>query len=324
LGPASFKLFGFSRDSRKALAGISPGVDVLGSFGVESPPDGVLWVTSVHKAWLEISQAQRCFRGRLRQHLNPFHLSVLVLERYHFAGRRYRKLIALTDQVKSDLQRLYGVPAGDVEVIPNGFALSEFNIDRTTQVRPTVRQRLGFRESDFVVIFAANELDRKGFEPLLTGMARLDDPNMHLLAVGRLNARRYADRIAELGLSDRVTFTGPTNDVAEYYAAADAFALPTQYEAWGLVIVEAMACGLPVITSRLAGAAVSVVEGRSGYLLNDPGNVEEIAEKLRLVREGRCADANWISTSVGAYEWSQVLLKYERVLYESCLSAAFA
>jgi len=113
-----------------------------------------------------------------------------------------------------------------------------------------------------------------------------------------------------------VQFTGPSSEVADYYAAADVFALPTQYEAWGLVIVEAMASGLRVLTSRLAGAAVAVDEGRTGQLLDDPADVPEIATKLQMLLNADGPSPEEISASVAKYEWAQVLRGYESILAE--------
>ena len=81
-----------------------------------------------------------------------------------------------------------------------------------------------------------------------------------------------------------------------------------------MVIVKAMACGLPVIASRLAGAAVAVREAENGYLLNDPGDVDEIASKLQKLLAGEYDTAERISQSVRAYSWENILGKYEEVL----------
>jgi UDP-glucose:(heptosyl)LPS alpha-1,3-glucosyltransferase len=238
------------------------------------------------------------------------------MEQRYYGGRKYRKLIALSDQVKDDLMRFYGVPDKDVVVIPNGFAPSEFSVARRNEQREAMRQKLGYANSDKVVIFAANELERKGFGPLLRAIAALDDSSVRLLAVGRLNPLAYASEIQRLGMTQRVKFTGPTSDVASYYAAADVFALPTQYEAWGLVIVEAMACGLPALTSRLAGASIAIDEGQTGYLLDNPADVGEIGAKLSLLLQGEHAAPEVISDSVAQYAWSRVLETYEKVLTE--------
>lgn len=314
------RLLSFNRLAPRALrqAGATP--EVVGAFGILAAEDAVVWVQAVHRAWMEVS-CRRSLLGRLKQRCNLYHPLVLALERRVYGGRRYRKLIALSEQVKADLMRFYGVPEEDIVLIPNGFAPSEFNVPRAARHRAGMRERLGYGPNDRVVIFVANELERKGFGPLLRALASLQDSRVRLLAVGRLNARAYEAEIARLGMAGHVRFAGPSADVASFYAAADVFALPTQYEAWGLVITEAMACGLPVLTSRLAGAAVAVQEGVSGSLLDDPSDVGEIAAKIRPLLDGRHAPADDIADSVAEYAWPQILRRYEAVL-QQCASSA--
>lgn len=308
----------FARQSRQAVRRLRPPVDVAGTFGVQSPPGGVMWVQSVHKAWLDTSSRHRSRKGRLKQKLNLFHPSVLALEHDHFARRKYKKLIALSAEVKADLMRWYRVPGDDIVIIPNGFSPKEFSAQCSAEARSAVRRKLGYNESDKVIIFVANELERKGFGPLFRAISLLNDSHVHLLAVGRIKPQAYLPEIQSMGLSERVQFVGPTSEIATYYAAADVFALPTQYEAWGMVIVEALACGLPVLTSRLAGAAVTVHEGETGYLLDDPRSPEEIAAKLWPLLRGLPASREAISASVEAYAWPRLLLRYEQTLAE-CL-----
>jgi len=314
--PSALRMPLFARESRAQIGALSPRADVIASFGVAAPPDSVVWMQSVHAAWIEISQRSRPFWDRCRQRFNPFHPVVLAMERRLIGRRRYRKVIALTEQVRSDLVRIYGVPESDVVVLPNGYSSTEFTAGRRASNRPRMRAALGYAAADKVVIFVANELQRKGFEPLLRAIASLRDPRIHLLAVGRLDPRKCGDTVASLGMGERVKFTGPSSEVADYYAAADVFALPTQYEAWGLVIVEAMASGLRVLTSRLAGAAVAVEEGGTGELLDDPADVAEIAEKLRNLLEAESPSPEEISVSVAMYEWAQVLQGYESILLQ--------
>jgi len=309
------RLFSYARRSARLLNAARPPADIHGSFGVESPQGGVMWVPSVHKAWLEASRTRRDWRGRLRQKANLNHPLLLSLERAQFTDHHPRRLLALTPQVKSDLMRFYGVPGGDIAVLPNGYSPAEFSVARAAAHRAPMRRTLGYGDNDRVVIFVANELERKGFGPLLRAAASLGDVRLRLLAVGRLDAARYAAEIGRLGLTDRVHFAGPSGDVATYYAA-DLFALPTQYEAWGLVIVEALACGLPVVTSRLAGASTAVEEGRTGSLLDDPNDVDEIAARMRPLLDGRHARPEEIEDSVRHYAWPNVLSLYERHLTE--------
>jgi UDP-glucose:(heptosyl)LPS alpha-1,3-glucosyltransferase len=309
-----FAMLGFAFFSRRALAAMSPAPEVVGVFGVQCPPGGVLWVPSVHRAWLNISQQRRGFTARLKQRCNPFHAVVLAFERLCFGGRKYLKLLAHTEDVRSDLMSIYGVPTEDADILPNGYSEAEFNIEAREANRACVREELGYAELDRVVIFVANELERKGFGPLLRAAAALEDPRVKMLAVGRLDPAPYRDEIKRLGMSGRVHFTGASDKVARFYAAADVFALPTQYEAWGLVIIEAMACGLPALTSRLAGAAIAIREGETGRLVDDPDDAREIAAALRPLLNGEHASAKDISASVADYKWSRIFIRYEQAL----------
>ena len=282
--------------------------DAHGTFGCVCPEGGVYWAQSVHAAWLEKAKTIRppWSISRWKQLLNPAHSRILKYERQHFTKGGYRKIIALTDQVKADLRHYYDVPESDIVVIPNGYSPEEFNVVRALGQRDTVREELGFGSEDKVIIFVANELDRKGYPALLRTVEAMNDPGLRLLVAGRIAPKPHP----------LVKYVGSTNDVARYYAAADVFALPTLYEAWGLVIVEAMATGLPVLTSKLAGAAVAVQEGITGNLLDDPRDESEIAMKLRPLIDGQHASREEISDSVAAYAWSRVLLRYENVLLE--------
>jgi UDP-glucose:(heptosyl)LPS alpha-1,3-glucosyltransferase len=311
------RLAGFIRETRREIRSLSPPASVLAGFGIESPPNSVVWMQSVHRAWLEISSQQRDLTGRLKQKVNPAHAVILALEKRRFVNRDYSKIVALSPHVKADIVRLYSVPEQDIVVIPNGFSPSEFSFDIRLTCRERVRTRLGLQVSDKVVIFVANELERKGFHPLLRAIYELNDPNIHLLAVGRLNSEVYGAEIERLGMSTRVHYTGASGTVSEFYAAADLFVLPTQYEAWGLVIIEAMACGLPVVTSRIAGASVAVKENQTGILLDHPHETDEIIEAMRPFLSGNNVDARSISESVSEYAWDKVLQQYETVLTAS-------
>lgn len=319
-GPSLLRLMTYTRQCRVEMERFRPKPDVHGAFGVISPTGGVVNVQSVHRAWLDVSRRLRSFKGRFRQACNLSHPYILALERNYFGARNYTKLVAPTRQVKSDLMRWYDVPEEDIAIVRNGYAADRLNFNQSRQLRPKMRFELGYGESDTVVLFVANELERKGFGPLLRAIAALKNPRLHLLAVvGRVRPDSYAGEIRRLGLTNRVKFTGAKRDLAPYYAAADVFALPTQYEPWGLVIVEALACGTRVITSRLAGAAVAVGEGKTGELLDDPTDVNEIAEKLRHVCGNGHLDREAVAGSVAAFRWQNVLMDYERVLMDCAL-----
>lgn len=313
--PKALALPRYRRAARHCLSTVDPPPEVVAGFGAGAPAGSVVWMQSVHAEWIEIARRSRDAAGRLRQRLNPFHLVALRMERHQLVNRDYAKIIALTPDVKSDIVRHYGVPEDDIEIIPNGYSASEF-FPASRERRAKMRARLGYQPEDRVVVFVANELERKGFGPLLAAIGQLGDHRVRVLAVGRLRESEARADIALAGLGDRVTFVGSSNRVADFYAAADVFALPTKYEAWGLVILEAMACGLPVLTTSLAGASVAVRPGVNGRLVHDPGGADRMAEALRALLEGQHGSRDEIASSVAGYEWSRLLVAYERILYE--------
>jgi UDP-glucose:(heptosyl)LPS alpha-1,3-glucosyltransferase len=300
--------------------------DLHCTFGVVCPDGGVEWVQSVHKAWLEISQTTRDLGGRITQMCNPIHPMLLRQEHHRMAGRNYRKLVALTPDVSSDLQRLYRVPVSDIEVLPNGFSSNDFNLENAHKYREVLRQQLGYSATDKVVIFVANELERKGFYSLTQAISMLEDQDIKLLVAGKVNGENEKRYLSDLSLYSRTKFVGPSAEVYKYYAAADLFALPTKYEAWGMVIVEAMACGLPVVTSRLAGASVAVKEGINGLLLDNPSDPAEVAQKLRHALYSFRPQPEVVADSVSEFSWDNILAKYEAILLaqgaKSAVSAA--
>ena len=107
---------------------------------------------------------------------------------------------------------------------------------------------------------------------------------------------------------------GATSHVNECFGMADAFALPTIYEAWGMVIIEALACGLPVLTSQTAGASVAVQPGVNGYLLANPEESEAVAEGLGKLRRGFHAPPGTIEQTAAPYAWERLLRQYAAIL----------
>ena len=295
--------------------------DVVSTHGCICPFDGVHWVQSVHLAWLE--RGRKVLGGMSlaawKRRLNPLHPVLLKLEAEHFRGRRYRKLIATTPQVRDDLRRLYDVPESDVVIVPNGFAPAEFNPLRAASRRQEMRRRLGLEEHHIALLFVANELERKGYRTLLSAVARLNDPAVRIVVIGRPPVKTVLQLAAQFNLSDRVIASGPADDVAAYHAACDLFVLPTQYEAFCLAILESLGSGLPVITTDIPGARDAIRSGVNGQLIADPLDAEELAAAIRLLLDSaaRAALAATAPGSVAAYQWPTVLLKYEEVLMQN-------
>ncbi len=194
--------------------------------------------------------------------------------------RSRRTIIAVSSQTKEDLVRLYGEVAAAVKVIPNGVDVARFAGPNRARFRSEVRQELGLAETDILLLFVGYDWERKGLPRLLEALSLMRKKAVRLVVVGQGDVAYYRAMAESLGVASGVSFVGRASQVERYYSAADIFALPTLYEPFGLAIVEAMASGLPVVTSRQAGAAEYIEPGVSGLTLDDPADPSEIAAKL--------------------------------------------
>jgi len=225
---------------------------------------------------------------RVRPQVNPQHRLLLYLERRIFTLDTARQIVAISSRGKQEIRDLYGTPSDRVTVVYNGVDLDRFHPDNRPRWRGETRSALGISSEAWLVAFVGSGFERKGLGPLLEAMARLGDRRAHLLVAGKGRAERYRDSAARLGLGGAVTWTGPRPDVERIYAAADAVALPAIYEPFGNVHLEALASGVPVLTSTTAGGAEVVQDGVSGAVVraSDP---DDIARGLRAIRDGNAA-----------------------------------
>jgi glycosyltransferase involved in cell wall biosynthesis len=168
----------------------------------------------------------------------------------------------------------------DVSVIPNGVDAAHFSVAARLARRAEARQGRGFQHDDFVLLLIGNDWRVKGLPTILEAMVALPVLRVRLLVVGNDNAASFHAHAAQLGVLDRCRWEVSGSDVLDFYAAADVYVSPSREDSFGLPVAEAMACGLPVITSVLAGIADYVHDGVDGFVLREPRDARALAQLL--------------------------------------------
>jgi len=205
--------------------------------------------------------------------LNPMHLWISLRERWMIGGLRYRMFVAVSPRVATELQSLYAVPPSRIRVIPNGIDLARFRLD--PDARLTIRREFGIPADARLLLFAGHEFRRKGLAHAIGALERLGS-DVWMLVVGSDNPAPYRKLPTNAG--NRLVFAGARSDMPALYAAADAFVLPTAYETFSLVCMEAMACSVPVFATPVGGIEDYLVDGINGYQIAP--NADDIAGKI--------------------------------------------
>jgi UDP-glucose:(heptosyl)LPS alpha-1,3-glucosyltransferase len=285
LGRAA-RMLSFAYATRKI--GTRNEYDIVQGFGKTIRQDIFRAGGGVHKAWMKESldavrnPLWRKIKSIVRAFL-PVQWLTLYIERQTFKQENYRRIIAVSEKVKKQLMEYYGVPHEAITVIHNGVDTSLFNLSDAERNRSRVRAGFGISENDLMMIFASTNFQLKGLEYLLRGMAGLNREDIKLMVVGGDTAGPYRKIAVSLGLGARLIFAGRCTNMKEIYQAGDLFVYPTLYDPFANVCLEAMACGLPVITSRVNGVSDIIEEGISGLIINDPTDPSEISEKISMM-----------------------------------------
>jgi glycosyltransferase involved in cell wall biosynthesis len=199
-------------------------------------------------------------------------------------GRVYPRaeipLVAVSRKTAGDLSRFYG-RVNNVDVAYHGLDLERFQPARRQALRANARREFALAPGDFALLLIGNDWNSKGLPCLLNAASRICGTSFAILVVGRDNPAPFHETIHKLGLTDRVHFLPPRPDVEFYYAAADVYASPTLEDSFGLPVAEAMACGLPVVTSSAAGVSEIIHAGMDGFVLENPEDVMVLAQILQ-------------------------------------------
>jgi UDP-glucose:(heptosyl)LPS alpha-1,3-glucosyltransferase len=258
-----------------------------------------------HSSYLRASRKWRGNRGAFAMRLSPYHNVQMLIERRGFRDPKLRRAIAVSELVRRDLIDSFSLPTGKTLAIYNGVDLERFHPARDPSERNEVRQRFGIPASARLVIFIGNGFARKGLGPLIEAWP-LVGGGTFLLVVGVDRDRNsYARRTDELNVLERVIFAGPQPKVEELLRAADAFALPSMFEPFGNVAMEAMASGLPALTSVFCGVAELMPPSMRGFIVEDPTDPGEIALRLGAMLDGPRSLGAEARATAEKYTWSR-------------------
>ena len=249
---------GFARGVRRLIAerrfGLVQSHERIPGCDIYRAGDGV------HATWLEL-------RGKPLDRFAPWHRYTLAAEAEMFGHPDLRAVICNSRMVRDDIARRFGLPQDKLQVIYNGVDLDSFHPRLREEQGRALRAKTGVVGATPVMLFVGSGYERKGLPTLLRAMAGMQRRDARLWVVGRDRQEMLMRKLAQtLDIDDRVMFLGAQTDVRPFYGAADLFALPTRYDPFPNAALEALACGLPLVTTTNCGAADLVTEANGAVV----------------------------------------------------------
>ncbi len=234
-----------------------------------------------HAEWLIRKRSLRPHTAVLDR-MRPLNRAYLLLERKMFSSGKLLGVIANSSRGKEEIVRHYGVPAENVFVVHNGVDLSRFPAAKREAARAYLRGRFAISGDETVFLFVGSGFARKGVGALTDAAIALarTGTRFRILVVGKGDSRPYMSRARSAGAGHALLFPGPVDGAEEFYLGSDAFVFPTVYEPFSNACLEAMAAGLPVITTRTNGVTEIFRDGDAGFVLADPFDVTALAGRM--------------------------------------------
>ena len=287
--PAWLKMVLFALKHKKAVK--NQNFDVIMGFGntlymnVYQSHGGVHWLSTKRKVYSEKSKIKQAIK-RLIIILSLKQWVRAWIESVPFRLDPRPRIVAISQMIKKDMESFFKVKGLEIKVVYNGVDISRYNRNLRHELRGPLRKQLGVKEDDVVFLFISYDLKKKGIEPLVEAASRLKkmgNADFKVMITGGLPYRALSRQIKALNIEDKIFFTGPVRSTEEYYANSDVFVLPTYYDACSLVVIEAMASGLPSITTTANGAAGIITDGKNGYIIPHPPGSQALAKKMQLL-----------------------------------------
>ena len=278
------KNLSFAKNCQKVLK--KGNYDIINGFSRTYPLDVYRIGHKIRHHLLQVQFSNKFVR--ILKYFSIRHLTILYLERQIFKKKNYKKIIANSNLGKKHAKMYHNVPEDKVEVIYNGVDLNKFNLEIRKLYRDELRSEYRFGEDETVLLFVGRNFNLKGVKTIIKSIAILgrENKSIKVLIVGKGNPSVYKRVAKRYGIEKKIIFTGERSHIEKFYAAGDIFVFPTLYDPFANVCLEAMACGLPVITTLMNGAAEIIEEGKNGYVMSDYQSPYELADKISAIISG--------------------------------------
>jgi glycosyltransferase involved in cell wall biosynthesis len=306
---------------------------VLGSLALRRHRNGLVQTVNpivanrvdvIHAHFCERAYRERVGVSRSRRadplyRLNSWIASgiALLCERWCYREDRVRAIVAVSQGLARELVDSYPQVRDAVRTIPNGVDCAGFR--SAAERRDRVRAELGVGDGELLALFVGGDWHRKGLRYAVEGVAAASGWQLAILGEG--DSTGFARLAGECGAADRVIFLGKVPEPHGHYAAADALILPSHYETFSLVSLEAAAAGLPLLVTRMSGIEERVEEGVNGWFIERRG--ASIAARLEELRDDPARHASMREAarrSAERYDWERVVDAFEQ-LYAALLAA---
>lgn len=257
---------GFAREVRQLLArerfDLTQSHERIAGCDIFRAGDGL------HRVFLQQRMRAASPLQRLSMRMSPHHRFIVAEEERMLRHPNLKAVVCNSRMVQDEIVQHFGLPREKLPVIYNAVDNERFRPAVQAGLRAPKRASLAIPDRGFVFLLVGSGFARKGVATLLEALAALPTRCYALIVGGDKHLARYRELAGRMGLTTRTRFTGAVDDVRPYYAAADAFVLPTLYDPFPNACLEAMACGLPVITSSKCGAIDVIKAGRNGYVVD--------------------------------------------------------
>lgn len=293
--PRSARILHFALSHRAQIS--REHFDVVLGFGntiamnVYQSHGGVHFLSNIRKIMAVRNPVLRLVK-RLGLRLTPKYHARAWIESAPFRKRPKPVIVAISDMVRDDMAEYFRVDRGSIRLVYNGIDGTRFGA-ADPGAREEVRRSLGFSDDRVLFLFMAYDFAKKGVRNLVEAAGivrdRMGADRFGVVVVGRQPSASLERLTRRLHLDGTVVFPGSTKQPERFYAACDVFILPTFYDACSLVVFEAMAAGLPAITTVFNGAAGIITSGTDGLVLQDPRDCEEMAAAMM-----RCLDPDFL------------------------------